>query len=224
MKRRWRTATAILMFALSRPAVAQSVFTTRPDDPRAVTLSAEEFGARGDGLADDSAALQAAIDKANNNYGEGLVFIPAGHYRLTRTLYVWTGVRLIGFGATRPVFLLADDTPRFPGGCRRHGDVRRTRPGSGQRGDARVAVPPQGSVPATDGIPDAHPSSFYSAMSNIDFSIGTGNAAAVAIRFHVAQHSYLSHMDFEIGSGLAASRKWEMRPRICISTADATVS
>lgn len=41
-------------------------------------------------------------------------------------------------------------------------------------------------------------------MSNIDFEIGEGNQAAVAIRFHVAQHAYLSHMDFHIGSGLAA--------------------
>ena len=41
-------------------------------------------------------------------------------------------------------------------------------------------------------------------MSNIDFEIGEGNTAAVAIRFHAAQHAYLSHMDFHVGSGLAA--------------------
>ena len=40
-------------------------------------------------------------------------------------------------------------------------------------------------------------------MSNIDFEIGDGNPAAVAVRFHVAQHSLLSHIDFRIGSGLA---------------------
>jgi hypothetical protein len=41
-------------------------------------------------------------------------------------------------------------------------------------------------------------------MSNIDFEIGKGNEAAVAIRFHVAQHAFLTHMDFRVGSGLAA--------------------
>jgi hypothetical protein len=41
-------------------------------------------------------------------------------------------------------------------------------------------------------------------MSNIDFEIGDGNPAAIAIRFHAAQHAYLSHMDFHTGSGLAA--------------------
>src|SRR6185436_9311990 len=40
--------------------------------------------------------------------------------------------------------------------------------------------------------------------SNIDVEIGEGNPAAVAIRFHVAQHGVLSHMDFHVGSGLAA--------------------
>ena len=40
-------------------------------------------------------------------------------------------------------------------------------------------------------------------MSNIDFEIGDGNPAAVAVRFHVAQHSFLAHMDFDLGSALA---------------------
>ncbi len=40
-------------------------------------------------------------------------------------------------------------------------------------------------------------------MSNVDFEIGNGDAGAVAVRFHVAQHGYLAHMDFHIGSGLA---------------------
>jgi hypothetical protein len=54
-------------------------------------------------------------------------------------------------------------------------------------------------VPPDPSIPDAHPGTFYSAMSNEDFEIGKGNPAAVAVRFHVA-----THMDFWIGSGLAA--------------------
>ncbi len=68
----------------------------------------------------------------------------------------------------------------------------------------RVPFPPPGSVPPNDNIADADEDTFYSAMSNIDFEIGAGNPAAIAIRFHVAQHAYLSHMDFHIGSGLAA--------------------
>lgn len=70
-------------------------------------------------------------------------------------------------------------------------------------GMRRVPQPLAGTVPLTP-IIDANPGTFYSAMSNIDLEIGEGNAGAVGIRFHVAQHCFLSHMDFRIGSGLAA--------------------
>jgi hypothetical protein len=49
------------------------------------TLSAASFGAVGDGVADDSAALQAALD-ASLRQGGMLLVIPPGTYRVTRTL------------------------------------------------------------------------------------------------------------------------------------------
>ncbi len=67
-----------------------------------------------------------------------------------------------------------------------------------------MPFPPPGTVPPNKDIADAGPSTFYSALSNIDFEIGDGNPAAIAIRFHAAQHAYLSHINFHIGSGLAA--------------------
>jgi hypothetical protein len=186
---------ALLAFAPS--AFAASAITTRPDDPKAVYLT----GARGDGNADDSTAIQAAIDKAGAA-NEGIVFIPAGRYRLTRTIYVWPAVRVIGWGATRPVFLLADNTPGFQKGIADMVIFAGAKPGP-RRAGFKVPFPPPGSVPANPDIFDANPGTFYSAMSNIDFEIGKGNAGAVAIRFHGAQHDFLTHMDFHIGSGLA---------------------
>ena len=196
-----------LLWAAIASATAQpgtSAFVGMPDDPRAVHLT----GAVGDGKADDSAAIQAAIDKAAADREEGIVFIPQGRYRITRTLYVWPAVRVFGFGVKRPVFVLADNTPGFSKGVAdmvifagfRLGADASSRP---ERPGARVPFPPPGSVPPNPNIADANPGTFYSAMSNIDFEIGKGNAGAVAIRFHGAQHDYLSHMDFHIGSGLA---------------------
>jgi hypothetical protein len=79
------------------------------------------------------------------------------------------------------------------------------RPGQAPEGTAgRVPFPPPDSVPPNPAVADANSGTFYSAMSNIDFEISEGNPAAVAIRFHVAQHAYLSHMNFHVGSGLAA--------------------
>jgi hypothetical protein len=198
-------AAAILLAALAAgPALAatKSAFTIRPEDPKA--SYAQDFGAKGDGKTDDSAALQAAIDKVATTRLGGIVFIPSGRYRLTRTLFVWDAVRLVGYGATRPVFVLGDNTPGFQTGVADMVLFSGSGPAALKPDARRAAVPPQGAVPANDAVADAHSGTFYSSMLNIDFQIGQGNPAAIAVRFHVAQHGYLAHMDFQIGSGLAA--------------------
>ena len=194
----------MLLPGISSAASAASAIATRLDDPKAIYLTAPEFGAHADGKSDDSAAVQAAIDKAANNASEGIVFVAPGQYRLTRTVYVWPGVRVFGYGATRPVFLLAADTPGFQKGVGVMVMFTGSRGGRGGGRGFRVPFPPPDSVPPNNAIADAGAGTFYSAMSNIDFAIGDGNPAAVAIRCHFAQHAYLSHMDFQIGSGLAA--------------------
>jgi hypothetical protein len=192
-----------MLMCVGSAARAASAYTSRPDDPKAVYLDAQEFQAHGDGSADDSAAIQAAIDKAGPHAREGIVFVPAGRYRLTRTVYLWPGVRLIGFGAMRPVFLLAANTPGFQNGMGVMVMFTGLNPTELPRAGGRIAFSPLGQVPPNDNIADANPNTFYSAMNNIDFEIGEGNPAAVAVRFHVAQHSFLTHMDFHVGSGLA---------------------
>jgi len=200
-----KTLLLILLLLGSASAVsAASAITMRLEDQQAVYLTAAEFGARGDGKSDDSAAIQAAIDQAEHHAHAGLVFIPSGRYRLTRTIYVWPGVRVFGYGATRPVFLLTSNTPGFQEGIGVMVMFTGARPGPSSDTTRRIPFPPPGSVPPSQAIADANSGTFYSAMSNIDFEIGDGNPAAIGIRFHVAQHAYLSHMDFHVGSGLAA--------------------
>jgi hypothetical protein len=181
--------------------------TTRLDDPKAVYLESPAFDVRGDGLSDDSAAIQKAIDKAASSLWEGIVFVPSGRYRLTRTIYIWAGVRVYGYGPRRPVFVLGDNTPGYQEGIGlmvMFSGSRPPAPNAASGRGIRVPFPPPGTVPPNEAIGDASPGTFYSAMSNIDFEIGLGNAAAVAIRAHYAQHCFLRHMDFRIGSGLAA--------------------
>ena len=187
-----------VVFCFCLAAFAASIITTRPDDPKAIYLDAPAANA------DSSAALQAAIDKAAGTAREGIVFVPAGRYALTHTIYVWPGVRLIGYGTTRPVFVLPSNTPGFQTGMGvmvMFTGLSRNEP---TRAGGPIAFPPPGSIPPNNNVADANPNTFYSAMSNIDFEIGGGNPAAVAVRFHVAQHAFLTHMDFHIGSGLAA--------------------
>jgi hypothetical protein len=193
-------ASSLLVVAAASAPAQQSYYPIRLDDPKAMYL--ETMGSKGDGVSDDTAALQAAIDRVQETVGQGIVFVPEGRYRITRTLNVWPAIRLIGYGAKRPVLLLADNTPGFTDPAAENYLVffAGSRPGSGGRGG-------QGGGPAlaqpAARPPDANPGTFYSAMSNIDIEIGAGNAGAVGVRGTYAQHCFLAHMDFRIGPGIA---------------------
>ena len=187
------TATA-LVAPVSAHSASVSVFPMAPDEPSAGTVRA-----KGDGRADDSAPIQQALDKARDSTGHGIVFLPSGTYRITRTLIVPPGVRVYGVGPTRPVLFLAPNTPGFQQGVSTMvvfggGDQYRV-------GDVPVPVPTV--VPRNKVVRDANSGTFYSSMSNVDIEIGAGNPAAAGVRFRMAQHAFLSHMDFRLGSAFA---------------------
>ncbi|MFZ0295327.1 MAG: glycosyl hydrolase family 28-related protein, partial [Candidatus Sulfotelmatobacter sp.] len=176
---------AAAIFSSVVPLLASSYYSARLDDPKAIYLTQENFAVKGDGIADDSAVLQQAINQIQEKTNQGILFVPPGRYRLSRTVYIWPGIRLIGFGPTRPAFVLAANTPGF------------------QQGPSYMLFF-AGARPIANGpAPDANPGTFYSAISNIDIEIQDGNPGAVGIRAHYAQHCFLAHMDFHIGSGLA---------------------
>jgi hypothetical protein len=169
-----------------------SYFTARPDDPQAVYLAAEPFGVKGDGAADDTDALQRAIDAAKDKHGYGILFIPEGRYRITRTLYVPKAVRLIGYGKSRPVIVLGKNTPGF-----QTADPQ-------DKGQGRYMIWFVDRTPkAGESVRDAGAGTFYSGLENVDLQIEDGNPAAVALRTHFAQHSFVAHSDIRIGQGRA---------------------
>jgi pectate lyase-like protein/SMP-30/gluconolaconase/LRE-like protein len=178
-------AVLFLTFASALPLFAGSYYPARLDDAKAFYLTPDAFPVKGDGVADDSAGVQLAIDAVHEKTNQGILFVPSGTYRLTKTIYIWPGIRLIGFGATRPRFVLTSNTLGY------------------QRGPTYMFFfaggRPHGNAPP----PDASPGTFYSALSNLDIEIQDGNPGAVGVRAHYAQHCFLAHMDFHIGSGLA---------------------
>lgn len=189
-EQRWLRVLTLLLTLAAIPwgglAGAQSYFPQRPDDPRAVDLASEAFHTHGDGVGDDADALQQAINHAQETRA-GVVFIRDGRYRLGKTVHVWQGIRLIGYGRKRPVFVLGRNTPGF------------------QEGSGRYMIHFADNRPTGSGpIVDASEFTFYSGMNNIDFELQDGNPAAIAIRFHVAQHSMLTHMNFQVGTARAA--------------------
>lgn len=165
-----------------------SVYTQKPSDPGAIYFTPENYPP-GPGGSDCTAQLQQAIDDMEARGKFGIVFIPEGRYTLRNTVYVWKGIRLIGYGKNRPVFVLKDKTPGFQDSTRYMIHFTSNKPREGQP------------------IRDANPGTFYSALSNIDFEIQRENNGAICIRSHYAQHCFISHATFRIGSGKAAIEK-----------------
>jgi sugar lactone lactonase YvrE len=186
---------ALWILLAAAPTWAASYYTVRLNDPKAVYLDA--FGARGDGITDDSDAIQKAIDRVQETVNQGIVFVPEGRFRLTKTIYIWPSIRLIGYGAQRPVIVLTDNTPGYQDTNKENYMVFFAGSRPGAQGTAGRGGQSGGRPP------DAGPGTFYSAMSNIDIEIGAGNPGAVGVRGTYAQHSFLAHMDFRTGSGIA---------------------
>lgn len=86
------TLTADAATTAYTPPYVDSV-TTNVEAKLAQTVSVMDFGATGDGVTDDTAAIQAALDATT-----GLVLIPEGTYLITASLDVPATVSIIGQG------------------------------------------------------------------------------------------------------------------------------
>lgn len=70
-----------------------------PREPSGDEVTPEEFGAVGDGVVDDTAALQAAVDAAAESDGR-VVLGSARTYRITRSIQLPSGAHLTGQGSS----------------------------------------------------------------------------------------------------------------------------
>ncbi len=159
----------------------QSLFQSRPRDAAALDFTPEAFGACPDGLGDNTAALQKAADEIATTTRIGIIFIPQGEYVFDGTVNLWPGIRLIGWGKTRPVFRVRDTSAAHQGPESRYIiHFRDRKPANGRP------------------LRDAQNTSFYGGMRNIDCDLGAGNPGAVAVRFRIAQLCSLEDMEFRI--------------------------
>lgn len=84
---------SLLMFCLALTAACAALGQAAL--PKSV--NARDFGAVGDGVADDTVAIQKALDAVQG--APGVVHLPAGKFRITATLLVRDGGTLLGEGA-----------------------------------------------------------------------------------------------------------------------------
>lgn len=166
----------------------KSIYTQKPEDADAAYFMPGVT----DGKTDVSDQLQAAITQLKKDRNFGILFIPEGVYSISKTIYIPAAIRLIGFGSKRPLIMLRKNAPGFQ------------QENPDDKGRAAYMFWFTGSIPQ-EGKPvnDAGAGTFYSALSNIDLRIESGNPAAVALRTHFAQHSFISHCNIDIGKGKA---------------------
>lgn len=124
----WRRGGLLLALGAAAPGLARAADCAGdcvrfPPDSGIVNV--RDFGAKGDGHTDDTAALLKAIDAAGPDTGaffwrSKIVFLPAGTYRVSRTLQrhypngkFGSGMILIGESATTTIIQLADHAPGF---------------------------------------------------------------------------------------------------------------
>ncbi len=162
-----------------------SVYTQKPEDIEAYYFTPEKYGFKADGKSDVTEALQNAIFQVKREKNFGILFLPEGKYRISKTIQIPPSIRLIGYGKKRPIIYLAAHTPGF------------------QEGQNYMLWFTGGIAPEGKNPPDANAGTFYSAISNVDFKIEDQNPAAIAIRAHFAQHGFISHCNINIGNGKA---------------------
>ncbi|MCJ7448257.1 MAG: SMP-30/gluconolactonase/LRE family protein [Bacteroidales bacterium] len=177
-------------FAAIKPG--NSFYPRKPDDPEAVFFISENFAITADGKTDVSEELQKAINLLKTERNFGILFIPEGTYIISKTIYIPAAIRLIGYGKNRPVFILKKNSPGF----------QISNPDDKGKASYMFWFTSGITEPGKP-VRDAGAGTFYSAMSNIDLRIEDGNPAAVALRTHFAQHSFVSHCDIHIGNGKA---------------------
>jgi hypothetical protein len=97
-------ATDASVVAYTAPYTA--AVTTNVEDKLAQTVSVKDFGAVGDGVADDTAAIQAAID-AVEAAGGGSLYFPTGTYLTSGAHTVTASIRFFGDNSTSCVIRLS---------------------------------------------------------------------------------------------------------------------
>lgn len=200
----------LLLLLLARGVVAE----TYPADSSA--LNVRDFGARGDGQTDDTAAFLAALAASGGDTGtlfwqDRLVFVPDGTYRLSAPLVkryangnFGSGFILIGQSQAGTVLKLADQAPGY---------------GDPQRPQAVIFTTSKllrGG--AADGGKDyldrgEGNDAYMNFVENMTIDVGSGNPGAIAIDFLGNNSGAIRNVTLRAGAGsgavgLSITRKW----------------
>ncbi|MBM4019570.1 MAG: DUF4457 domain-containing protein, partial [Planctomycetes bacterium] len=164
-----------------RPALAGAENVVFPPDSGIIDVTAAPYNAKGDGVADDTKAIQAALNDYPN--AGAIIYLPNGTYVISKTLR-WPQGRGGGSEYKRTVLQ----------GQSRAGTIIRLKDACPGYTDA--AAPKE--MVWTGGAPAQR---FRNAIRNCTWDTGKGNPGAVGVRFNASNVGCLREVDIRSGDG-----------------------
>lgn len=160
-----------------------------PDDAGIVNVREAPYNAKGDGVTDDTAAIQKAL--TNNISGNKIIYLPAGTYLISDTLKwgmtspgnAWKRTILQGERTDKTILRLKDNCPGFEKGGLVHGKYKQ----------------PDGKAMVWTGKRPAQ--RFRNAIRDLTLDAGTGNPGAIGARFVANNQGCVRNVLFRSGDG-----------------------
>ncbi|NJL70315.1 MAG: hypothetical protein HC888_01295 [Candidatus Competibacteraceae bacterium] len=163
----------MLLFVFSFSVLSLQAEDVRfPEDANIADIK-RDYGAKGDGLTDDTAAIQKALDQRKR-----IIYFPHGTYLISNTLR-WGGERpsrqiFQGQSEAGSVIRLKDNAPGFA-------DPTQPRP-----------------MIYTGNFP---PQRFRNGVRNLTLDTGKGNSGAIGARFYANNQGGMHHVTIQSGDG-----------------------
>jgi len=158
-----------------------------------------DFGAKGDGVSDDTEAFINALDYNVGIEGEkrqGTVYIPPGKYVIKDTLIIWKGTHLIGDGNNPPTLILPSGTEGFS-------DPANPKPLIVTANGWGIDPKSRDWHTRRDDKGGSTNNTFFTSIRNIKIRIERGNPGAIGIYWCVAQATALRDVEIEGGDAYA---------------------
>ena len=193
-------------FARERSAAACTWWyetTPHGSGPSTAFRNALDYGAAGDGVTDDTAALLRALNENQTGAtGSGLaksarvVYLPHGTYLIRDTLVLWFWTTLQGnpLPGCASTLLLAPGSPGF-------NDSSSLKPLLAANGGFNSTAA-DGAWWRVDRTFGGHANDlFYTSLRDVGVRVGAGNAGAVAVFFPVAQQTSIRNVGIDLTAG-----------------------
>jgi hypothetical protein len=201
----FRQIPVVLVITLALTGAAASVSEATPVDfpvpPDAGVFNVRlpPYNAKGDGITDDTAAIQSAVDAAisdelnNNDSGNPIIYLPAGTYLVSSPIVcnngkVWTG-RMSFYGQNRDttVLRLKSNTPEFQNAAKPEAVLMT----ASVYGAETVESNPTGSGN----------NAYRNFIRNLAVNTGSGNPGAIGIDWLATNDAVLSDVNIVSGDG-----------------------